>query len=91
MELSNWYIGVTNRYNGVRFVVLEEGLEHIFTDLKKNWKIYIVKKNNDNEIWTKEVLKYDSDKEIITTEINNYKLGQPYNELQLTNLKSYFS
>ena len=35
MELSNWYIGVKNRYNGVKFVVLEEGLDQYSLILKK--------------------------------------------------------
>ena len=66
MEYNNWYLGVKNKYNNVKFSVQENGFENIFNELKQYWNIYIVKKNKDGEIWSEKIVKYDKEKEKFT-------------------------
>jgi len=90
MEYNNWYIGVRNKNNKIRFSVVEKGLENIFTELKQYWDIYIVQ-ITDKENWSDKIIRYNKQKGEVYSESNTYKLNEPYNELQLNNLNCYFS
>ena len=92
---QNWFLSIKNKHNFVEFPVkdLDDDLANLYFNKERgHWKIYLNCCSTEGKFFqTSRLVEFNAEEGLVKT-INGsvYKLGEPYNNLQITNLRNYF-